>query len=294
MKLTIKNNCILVPTIVLLSLSLFSSLSFGQKATIKGKVIDAASREALPLVNIIIQGTTLGSTTDFDGNYIIKDVDPGVYNISASLVGYESQTMLEITVNNAKPAVINYELKPSSVSLTEVEVAGSSLEKSEESPLSKVSIRSTEILRNPGGNRDISKVLQSFPGVASTVSFRNDIIIRGGAPNENRFYLDGIEVPNINHFATQGSSGGPVGLINVNFINQVDFYSGAFPSNRGNALSSVLEFKQKNGNPDRLAGTFMLGSSDIGLTLDGPLSKKGDFITSPSHYNILKVYGEIF
>ncbi|MFN6039204.1 MAG: TonB-dependent receptor plug domain-containing protein, partial [Bacteroidota bacterium] len=133
---------------------------------------------------------------------------------------------------------------------------------------------------NPGGNRDISKVIQSLPGVASTASFRNDIIIRGGAPNENRFFLDGIEVPNINHFATQGSSGGPVGMINVNFINQVEFYSGAFPSSRGNSLSSVLEFKQKNGNPDRLATTFMLGSSDIGLTFDGPIGKKADFIFS--------------
>ena len=194
--------------------------------------------------------------SDIDGNFVISAIEPGVYNILINVVGYEPQTFPEISVSPSKPTVLDVELKTSSVTLSEVEVNVNRFEKTEESPLSKFTIRATEIMRNPGGNRDISKVLQSLPGVASTVSFRNDIIIRGGAPNENRFYLDGIEVPNINHFATQGSSGGPVGMINVNFINQVEFYSGAFPSARGNSLSSVLEFKQKNGNPDRLASTL--------------------------------------
>ena len=116
---------------------------------------------------------------------------------------------------------LTIKLIESSTNLEEVEITASPFQKSEESPVSKRNINATEIYRNPGGNRDISKVIQSLPGVASTVSFRNDIIIRGGAPNENRFYLDGIEVPNINHFATQGSSGGPVGLLNVNFIKSV-------------------------------------------------------------------------
>jgi hypothetical protein len=94
-------------------------------------------------------------------------------------------------------------------------------------------------------------------------SFRNDLIVRGGSPNENRFYLDGIEVPNINHFATQGASGGPVGLLNVDFINEVDFYSGAFPSNRGNALSSVLDIKFKDGRSDKPGVAFALGATDL-------------------------------
>ena len=251
-----------------------------QNGVIKGKVIDASTREAIPFANVMIQGTTSGATSDIDGNYILSNLQPGIYTLVVSFVGYENQTIPEISVTTSKPTILNFELTTSSVNLTEVEVNVNRFEKSDDSPLSKFTIRSTEIMRNPGGNRDISKVIQSLPGVASTASFRNDIIIRGGAPNENRFFLDGIEVPNINHFATQGSSGGPVGMINVNFINQVEFYSGAFPASRGNSLSSVLEFKQKNGNPDRLATTFMLGSSDVGLTFDGPLGKKGDFIFS--------------
>jgi hypothetical protein len=266
----------LVAIFLLYSISDYKS----QNCVIKGKVVDVDSREVLPFTNIGVQGTNIGVTADVDGNYILDKLSPGVYNIVVSFTGYETQTIPEVSVTTSKPTVLNIELKTSSVNLNEVEVNVNRFEKSDDSPLSKFTIRSTEIMRNPGGNRDISKVIQSLPGVASTASFRNDIIIRGGAPNENRFFLDGIEVPNINHFATQGSSGGPVGMINVNFINQVEFYSGAFPSSRGNSLSSVLEFKQKNGNPDRLATTFMLGSSDIGLTFDGPVGKKADFIFS--------------
>ena len=138
----------------------------------------------------------------------------------------------------------------------------------------------TEIKRNPGGNRDISKAIQSLPGVATQVSFRNDIVIRGGAPSENRFYIDGIEIPNINHFSTQGSSGGPVGLINVDFIRDVDFYSGAFPANRGNTLSSVFEFRQKDGRSDKLSSSLTVGSSDFATTLEGPIDAKTTFLAS--------------
>ncbi|MBE0652855.1 MAG: TonB-dependent receptor, partial [Bacteroidales bacterium] len=137
-----------------------------------------------------------------------------------------------------------------------------------------------EIEKNPGGNRDISKVIQSYPGVASTPSFRNDLIVRGGGASENRFYLDGIEIPNLNHFATQGASGGPVGIINVDFIREVDFYSAAFPANRGNALSSVIEFNQIDGNKERLKFKGSVGASDLALTVDGPIGEKTTYIAS--------------
>ena len=259
---------------------LITTTCFGQLGKIQGLVTDAYSSVPIPSATVILQGTNMGVTSDSLGKFMINNIKPGVYNITISSKGYETQTISEVSVNTTKTSEVNFELSQEQIQLKEVNIAAKRFEKIEESPLSKFSIRSSEIMRNPGGNRDISKVLQSFPGVASTVSFRNDIIIRGGAPNENRFYLDGIETPNINHFATQGSSGGPVGMINVNFINQVEFYSGAFPASRGNSLSSVLEFKQKNGNPDRLVTNLMLGSSDIGLTMDGPLNEKSDFIFS--------------
>jgi hypothetical protein len=252
----------------------------GQTSVIKGSVTDATNNESIPFANVFVEQINAGVATDFDGNYEIKNLKPGLFTVKCSFVGYEPVTITEIIVNPNKPTILNIKLIETSTSLEVVEITASPFQKSEESPVSKRSINATEIYRNPGGNRDISKVITSLPGVASTVSFRNDIIIRGGAPNENRFYLDGIEIPNINHFATQGSSGGPVGMINVNFIREVDLYSGAFPANRGNTLSSVLEFKQIDGNPERLATTLTIGSSDFGITLDGPLSKNTTFVFS--------------
>ena len=252
----------------------------GQSGVIKGVVTDATNNETIPFANVFIDQIKTGVATDFDGIYKIENLKPGVYNITYSFVGYNTKSVAEVIVNPNKPTVLDIQLISSSTSLEEVEITASPFQKSFESPVSKRSINATEIYRNPGGNRDISKVIQSLPGVSSSASFRNDIVIRGGAPNENRFYLDGIEVPNINHFATQGSSGGPVGMINVNFIREVDLYTGAFPSNRGNTLSSVMEFKQIDGNTDRIASTFTLGSSDFGLTLDGPINKKTTFVFS--------------
>lgn len=148
------------------------------------------------------------------------------------------------------------------------------------SPVSMRTLTVSEIEKTPGANRDISRVIQSFPGVASSVSFRNDVIVRGGGPSENSFYLDGIEIPNINHFATQGASGGPVEIINVDFIREVDYYSGAFPANPGGALSSILELRQKNGNKEELTARTTLGASDFALTLDGPISDNTTVIAS--------------
>lgn len=264
----------------LLILVSVTNLLSAQNGTLKGRVYNGINNEPLPFVNIVLEGTNYGGSSDIDGNYKIENIPAGTYNVAASFVGYKKSVQSEIIITSARPTNLDIPMEEEASTLQAVEVVESPFSKLEESPLSVKTISASEIYRNPGGNRDISKVIQSFPGVAGTVSFRNDIIIRGGAPNENRFYLDGIEVPNINHFATQGSSGGPVGMINVNFIREVDFYSGAFPANRGNTLSSVMEFKQIEGNDEKLTGTFMLGSSDIGLTLNGPMGKKSNFIFS--------------
>ncbi|MBL7883856.1 MAG: TonB-dependent receptor, partial [Bacteroidia bacterium] len=266
--------------LICLTLLFFTLNTTAQNGVLKGKITNAINNQAIPFANIAITSLSKGTTSDIDGKYELINLTPGLYNIEVISTGYYRKTLFEVQINNATPTILNITLDEKIDSLTTVEILSSPFNKTEESPVSLKTIGSSEIDRNPGGNRDISKVIQSLPGVASSSSFRNDIIIRGGAPNENRFYLDGIEVPNINHFATQGASGGPVGMINVNFIREVDFYSGAFPANRGNTLSSVFEFKQKDGNSDKLVTTATLGSSDIGLTLDGPIGKKTTFISS--------------
>lgn len=264
---------------------LFNSLFFvtmanAQTGIIKGRVSNKLTNETLPSATVQIVGTTKGAQSDDDGNYEIPDLEPQLYTVKVSFVGFKDIEVFEIQVTNAKPTILDFQMEESTEGLTEVVVKASPFKKTEESPLSLRTIGVTEIARNPGGNRDISKVIQSLPGVTALPTFRNDLIIRGGAPNENRFYLDDIEVPTINHFATQGASGGPVGMLNVTFLREVDFYSGAFPSNRGNALSSVFNFRQRDAATDKWRFTGTVGSSDFGLTAEGPLSKKTTFLMS--------------
>ncbi len=253
---------------------------FAQTGTIRGTVTDALTNAPIPFATIFVLNANKGATTDENGNFALTELTPGLYDLRASFLGYRDATRFEIQVTNARPVFVEFQLEEQSEGLQEVVVKASAFKKTEESPLSLRTIGVAEIQRNPGANRDISKVVQTLPGVTTSASFRNDLIIRGGAPNENRFYLDDVEVPNINHFATQGSSGGPVGLINVNFIREVDFYSGAFPANRGNTLSSVFNFNQTDGRSDRTGATFMLGASDAGLTLDGPIGEKTTYLLS--------------
>ena len=257
-------------------------LSFAQKGVVRGFTVNAANNQPLTGVKVFIVELSEGALSDSLGGFEFNNLPPGVYTFRASSIGYNTAFQNEITVTNARTVnlVMTLEEVFTGKDADEVVVKGPKFVRNIESPVSLKSLNSTEIERLPGANRDVSKVIAALPGVASRATFRNDIIIRGGSPGENKFYLDGIEVPNINHFATQGSSGGPVGLLNVNFINEVDFYSGAFPANRANGLSSVLAFKQKEGNEDGLITNFALGSSDAALTFDGPLGKKANFIFS--------------
>jgi hypothetical protein len=266
-----------------LSITLLSlpALIFAQdKGILEGRIYNAKNNEALEFATIAIFGTNIGSISDLGGKFLFTGLKPGYVEIHASSIGYESYVSEPILVTNANKVFIDIPMQETKIALQEVTVKASPFRRNVESPVSLRRIDLVEIEKNPGGNRDISKVLQSYPGVASTPAYRNDIIVRGGGASENRFYLDGVEIPNINHFATQGASGGPVGIINVDFIREVNFYSGAFPADRGNALSSVLELKQVDGNKDKLKFKGSFGASDLALTLDGPLDKKTSYIMS--------------
>lgn len=263
-----------------------------QEGSIKGRVTNSVNNEPLPFAEVYIQGTKKGTITNAEGYYELTGLKPDLYNLEANYLGFERRVVFEIQVTRAKPAIVNFALRESSQQLDEVVISTqTTFEVRTESPVSLKTLGINEIQRNPGGNQDISRVIQALPGVASTVAFRNDLVIRGGGPNENRFYLDGIEIPAINHFATQGSSGGPVGMINVNFIREVDFYTGAFPVERGNTLSSLMEIKLKDGNPDKQSGIFQVGASDIGLTLDGPINKKTTYLASARRSYLQFLFG---
>ena len=212
------------------------------EGTVKGKIIDSKTRIGLPFVSLVIEGTTIGAVSDHDGLFTINNVPLGYVRVSATLLGFNNEISQSYLVTKDRIPYIEFSLSETSEVLNEVLVQTKLFKKSQETPISYQSLGINEIERNPGGNRDVLKVIQSLPGVATNPGFRNDIIIRGGAPGEVKFYLDGIEVPVINHFQTQGATGGPVGMINADLIRSVDFYSSVFPSDKGNALSSVISF----------------------------------------------------
>ena len=247
--------------------------------SIKGIVKEAASGEPVPYATVVIWNTTQGTATDSVGNFEITGVAPGSYRLQASFLGYKPEVTAEFRVAN-KDIFYPIELEPGSENLQEVSVVASPFRKTAESPLGLRVIGFKEIEKSAGGNRDISRVVQSFPGVASTAAFRNDLMVRGGGPSENRFFLDGVEIPTINHFSTQGASGGPVGIINPDFIREVNFYSAAFPAARGNALSSVLDFKLQDGNKEKFSLRGVVGASDVGLSVNGPMGDKTTYQVS--------------
>lgn len=253
---------------------------FAAEYQIKGVVIDKSTRQPLEFVNVLVVGLGIGASTDANGNFLITQVPPGIYRLQASFLGYKTELTPEYRVNHVTPYV-QIELEEENASLNEVVVTASPFQKVPESPVSLRVIGLQEIEKAPGANRDISKVVQNYPGVAfSPIGYRNDLIVRGGGPSENHFYLDGVEIPNINHFSTQGASGGPVGLIDADLIRSVKFYSGAFPADKGNALSSVLDFSLRDGDMERNSLKATLGASEVSLSSNGHIGNKTSYLVS--------------
>lgn len=261
-------------------LSLLTAAGAQPMHQIKGTVIDKASRQPLEFINVLVLGLGRGGVTDAEGHFNIGDVPPGIYRLQASAVGYKTILTPEYIVST-KDLTIQIETEENLTELEGVTVTASPFRRDLESPVGLRIIGLQEIEKSPGANRDISRIVQSYPGVAfSPAGYRNDLIVRGGSPSENRFYLDGVEIPNINHFSTQGASGGPVGIINADLIREVNFYTGAFPTDRGNAMSSVLDFKLRDGDMERNSLKATLGASEVSLASNGHIGKKTSYLVS--------------
>ena len=264
----------------LLVLLLSVTTLFAQQGTVKGQVYSTKSNDPLALATVRVQGTSLGARTDVEGRFVISGVRPGFVRLIVTMLGYETTTSAEVQVVGNQTSFIDIGIEEESTNIAEVVVRPKMRLKRAESPLSLQTLGIKQIEKSAGANRDISKLVQTLPGVGATDPNRNDLIVRGGGPSENVFYLDGIEIPVINHFSTQGASGGVVGMINPDFVREISFYTGAFPASRTNALSSVMEIKQRDGDTDRMHLKASVGASDAALTIEGPLGKKSSFIAS--------------
>ena len=269
--------------IAIFALLLLSKVTLAQNTgVVFGSVKDKYTQEVLIGVTLQLEGTQLGAVTDLDGRFKIANVPSSSYNLKVNYLGYESQTFYNIVVTSGNSSELNIDLEAASSKLKEVQITANTFGKRLESPLSIQSLTIEEIRNNPGGNYDISKVIQVLPGVGGTGgnAARNDLIVRGGAPSENIYYLDGVEVPQINHFSTQGSSGGPQGILNVSFIEDVSLSTSSFAAKYENALSSIMQIRQRDGNPEKMEGNIRLSSTELALSLEGPINKKTTYMLS--------------
>ena len=253
-----------------------------QGFTVRGRVVDKLSRQPVAYANVSLYGNPgQGASTDSLGQFRIEHVAPGIHQLSVSCIGYKNLLSPEYIVS-AKLPPVELELEEDASQLAEVTVqAAAPFRRIKESPVSLQIIGLSEIEKSPGGNRDISRIVRSYPGVSfSPIGYRNDLIVRGGSPSENRFYMDGIEIPNINHFATQGASGGPVSILNADLIREVQFYTGAFPADKGGALSSVMDIRLRDGNPDDQTFKATLGASEVSLSGAGHFGERTTYLFS--------------
>ena len=257
-----------------------SIVANAQLSSITGQVFNAINKSPLEGASIQVQQSTKGAVSKKDGTFVITDLEPGLYNLVFSYTGFETYVEYEIKTYSIKPTYIEIGLIPAEFALGEIVVSSEAGKNIVLSPLSVQKLQWSEIQRMPGATLDISKAIQSYPGVLPKPSFGYSIVVRGGAPNENSFYLDGIKIPAINHFSVQGANGGPNGLVNLDFVSDMKLYSNAFPVAYTNTLSSVMDISQRNGRTDRLGARFTLGATDVGLTLEGPIGKKSSYIVS--------------
>ncbi len=250
--------------------TLFSFFVIAQVGSVTINVFDEFSKKP---IEATVKIQNIDKTYSGNGSIVVTDLMSGNYNFEVSSAGYDVGFLNDIDVVPNQNLTFSVGLNKSAKQIQEVTISKKLYKTTAESPVSLRSITAEEVQKNAGSNRDISKAILSFPGVGSTATFRNDLFIRGGSSAENKFYIDGIEVPVINHFQTQGASGGPRGIITIDFIKDVDFYSGAFPAKRNGVLSSLFEFNLKQARKDKIGYKAILGLDDMQLMMDGPLSK---------------------
>lgn len=250
------------------------------KGKITGKVVDETSREPIPGVNVTIIGTNIGTATDLNGNFEINGISFGMYQVKFSSVGYSTVVKTDVVVSSAKPTDLMVYLVESTIEFESINVKANYFMQDPSEIGSIANFSYEEIRRAPGGFEDVIRALSVLPGVAQTSAGRNDLVVRGGAPSENLYIVDGFVVPNINHFGTQGATGGPISYINLDFVRETTFSTGGFSTLYGDKLSSVLSIDLRDGRKDKLGGKATISASQFGLNAEGPIGDKGNFLFS--------------
>ena len=268
-------------TLFLLSVFFFySQVSAQFSSTLLGKVFEEATKEPIPGVSVSIVGTNLGTSTDIEGNFRIGNLEIGVYQLRFSAVGFSTVIKTDIMVNASKPTEVLVNLTQTDIELEGVTVKANFFEFDPSNTGSVSNLSYEEIRRAPGGFEDVIRALSLLPGVAQASAGRNDLVVRGGAPSENLYIVDGFVVPNINHFGTQGATGGPISYVNLDFVREATFSTGGFSSLYGDKISSVLNIDLRDGRSDKFGGKATISATQFGLNIEGPIAGKGNYIFS--------------
>ncbi len=268
--------------IILIMLAAVSLLAQNDepKGSLEGKVLDIETKTPLIGVNIYIKNTQTGTTTDVDGNYKIEKIPVGLINVVFSYIGYEPVTKADISIKPDRTVFLNVDMKSSAVELQDVVVTNGYFSELENKPVSTVNFSAEEIRRSPGTAGDVSRILFTLPSIAKINDQRNSLIVRGGSAVENSFYLDNIEIPNINHFPVEGSSDGPIGILNADFVEDVNFHSGGFSPIYGDRLSSIMEISYREADKTRFSPQVNLSLAGAGGGVEGSLGSKTNYLLS--------------
>lgn len=249
--------------------------------SIHGTVVNADTKEPIFGVNVFLLNTSLGTTTDTAGQFVIPRVPAGSYNLSFQNIGFETVVQSDIIVRPDRIAYLNARMRERLIETKETVIKADYFSNDDTKPLSLVSFNAEEIRRAPGAAGDVSRILSALPGLSQVADNSNDLMVRGGSPTENGFFVDGIQIPNINHFPVEGSTGGPIGIINVDFLEDVSFLTGGFSAEYGNRLSSIVDMKFRDGNREAFDTQIDMGMEGLGGVIEGPLpDKKGSWFLS--------------
>lgn len=250
---------------------------YGQSAdsehtgTLTGRTVDTQSERPLVGANVYLPDLERGAATDANGRFTIDSLPVGTHTVRVSMMGYRTDVYTSVVVTSGRPAELTARLTPEAIEEDEVTVEADYFSSVASTPTSVRGLRAEEIRRAPGAATDIQRVMQSMPGVVFGDDERNDLIVRGGSPRENMTLLDGFEVPTINHFATQGATGGPISMLDTDFLDDATFHTGGFGAQYGGYLSSVLDIRLREGSRESFGGSADVSMAGAGGSLEGPL-----------------------
>ncbi len=249
---------------------------------ITGRVEDAVTAAPISAATVQVVGTDRAAITDDDGRFTIRGVPLGIVALEIRRIGFSPSRRSDIAVSPAKPAEVRVTLAAIAASLAAIAVRPEAFPERPPpaTPVSTQTYTAEEVRRQPGAQEDVLRAVSVAPGVGVTSGARNDLIVRGGAPFENRFLVDGIEVPNLNHFGSQGSTGGPISIINIRFIDEVALSAGGFGARYGDRTASVTDLVLRDGNRDRVAGELNVAASQVGAVLEGPIGDHASFFAN--------------